>query len=288
MPLKFYHPRFWPTWLGVLFLRLLILLPWSWQMSVGKAMGIVLFKVLNKRRQVSCVNLAIAYPELSKAELNDLNRRHFISMGQGAIEAAMGWWGSDKKIAQMTHIEGLEHLENSIEKDNIILLGAHLICIEIGGRIMANKIPIHGTYRPHQNPLIEYLVALQRDTKYGKTIPKRDIRGMINSIKNGNPTWYATDQNYRGKGSIMVPFFGVDAPSNPGTSRLAKMTGAKIIPVICVRLNNSEDSRKGYLILRDLTALSKILSMNILNNIFGHISDINTMPKTTKIFIKTT
>ena len=113
---------------------------------------------------------------------------------------------------------------------------------------MAQQMPMHVTYRPHQNELIEYLVATQRDKKYGKAIPKRNIREMIKSVKNGSPTWYATDQNYRGKGSINVPFFGIDAPSNPGTSRLAKMTGAKIMPAICVRLNNSKDTRKGYLV----------------------------------------
>ena len=248
MPLKYYHPRFWPTWLGVAILRLLILLPWTWQMFIGKALGILLYKVLPSRRKVSCINLEIAFPDLTAKELTKLNRDHFISMGQGTLEAAMGWWSSDKKINNYSHIEGLENLKSSLEKDNIILLGAHFICLEVGGRIMAQQMPLHVTYRPHQNELIEYLVSTQRDKKYGKAIPKRNIREMIKSVKNGSPTWYATDQNYRGKGSINVPFFGVDAPSNPGTSRLAKMTGAQIMPAICVRLNNSKDTRKGYLI----------------------------------------
>jgi len=248
MPLKFFHPRFWPTWLGVALLRLLILLPWSWQMSLGKALGVLLFNVLPSRRKISCINLEIAFPELNAKELSDLNREHFISMGQGSLEAALGWWGSDKRIKELSHLEGLEYLENSLEDSNIILLGAHFVCLEVGGRIMAQQMPLHVTYRPHQNELIEHLVAVQRDTKYGKAIPKRNIREMIKSVKNGSPTWYATDQNYRGKGSIKVPFFGVDSPSNPGTSRLAKMTGAKIMPAISIRLNNHNDSRKGYLV----------------------------------------
>ncbi len=248
MPLKFFHPRFWLTWLGVALLRLLILLPWSWQMALGKSLGVLLYNVLPSRRKISCINLEIAFPELTSAELADLNRRHFISMGQGTLEAALGWWGSDKKIQKLSHIEGIEDLEKSLENNNIILLGAHFVCLEVGGRIMAQHLPLHSTYRPHQNQLIEHLVAVQRSIKYGKTIPKHNIREMIKSVKNGSPTWYATDQNYRGKGSISVPFFGIDAPSNPGTSRLAKMTGAKIMPAISVRLNNPKDTRKGYLV----------------------------------------
>lgn len=248
MPLKFFHPRFWPTWLGVAFLRLLILLPWSWQMSIGKALGILLYKLLPSRRKISCINLEIAFPELNEQQLTELNQEHFISMGQGALEAALGWWGSDKRIKSLSHLDGLEHLEKTLKKDKVILLGAHFVCIEVGGRVMAQNIPLHGTYRPHQNPLIDYLVEKQRSGKYGKVIPKHNIREMIKSLKNGSPLWYATDQNYRGKGSIKVPFFDVDSPSNPGTSRLAKMTGAKIIPAISVRLNNTNDKRKGYLV----------------------------------------
>ena len=248
MPTKFFHPRFWPTWLGVVILRLLILLPWTWQLSIGKALGILLYKTLSSRRKISCINLQIAFPELNNDQLAELNRQHFISMGQGSLEAAFGWWGSDKRIKSLSHVEGIKSLEDTLENDNVILLGAHFICIEVGGRIMAQHMTLHGTYRPHQNELIDYLVTKQRSTKYGKVISKRNIREMIKSVKNRFPTWYATDQNYRGKGSINVPFFGVEAPSNPGTSRLAKMTGAKIIPAICVRLNKSEDSRKGYLI----------------------------------------
>lgn len=247
MPAKFFHPRYWPTWLGVGILRMLILLPWPWQMSIGKALGVLLYKVLPSRRKISCINLEIAFPELNSKELSDLNRDHFISMGQGALEAALGWWGTDKQIKKLSHLEGLEHLENTLKTDNVILLGAHFVCIEVGGRIMAHNIPLHGTYRPHQNDLIDYLVERQRSSKYGKVIPKSKIREMIKSLKKGSPLWYATDQNYRGKGSINVPFFGIDAPSNPGTSRLAKMTGAKIIPAISVRLNDSKDKRKGYL-----------------------------------------
>jgi KDO2-lipid IV(A) lauroyltransferase len=248
MPAKFFHPRFWPTWLGVALLRLIVLLPWKWQMALGKAIGKILYIVLPSRRKISCINLEIAFPELSARRRETLNREHFITLGQGLIEAALGWWGSDEKVKKLSHIEDFHYLEDTLKKHNVILLGAHFSSLEVGGRIMAQQMPLHVTYRPHQNALIEYLVAVQRNTKYGKAIPKSNIREMIKSIKNGSPTWYATDQNYRGKGSILVPFFGVDAPTNPGTSRLAKMTGAKVIPCITVRLLDNKDTRRGYLI----------------------------------------
>lgn len=277
MPIKYFHPRFWATWLGIGFLHLVILLPWRWQMKLGEWIGRLLFQVLPSRRKISCVNMQIAFPSLSASALNALNRKHFISMGQGLIEAALGWWGSHKQIQSLTHVEGLEHIEKAIEKHKIILLGSHFASLEVGGRIIAKHTELHAVYRPHQNALIEYLVAKQRTKNCGKAIPKTNIREMIKSIKAGFPSWYATDQNYRNKGSILVPFFGIEAPTNPGTSRLAKMTKALVIPCICVRLLDKNEPRAGYLLrfyppvedfpsndtLRDATRLNQIIEAQI-------------------------
>jgi len=248
MPLTFFHPRYWLTWLGIALLRLTVFLPWQVQMTLGKWLGILLYKALPSRRKISCINLEIAFPNLSKTEIHALNQEHFISLGQGLFEAGLGWWGSDQQVKNLAHVEGLELLENTLKDHRVIMLGAHFVSIEMGGRILAQHMPLHGVYRPHQNKLIDYLVDHQRNKQYGKVIPKNNIREMIKSIKNGFPAWYATDQNFRKKGSIIVPFFGVDAPTNPGTSRLAKMTGAKIVPCITVRLNQKDDDRKGYLV----------------------------------------
>ncbi len=248
MPASFFHPRYWLTWLGIGFLRLSVFLPWPVLMFLGKSLGLTLYKLLPARRRISCINIEIAFPDINANERETLNKEHFVSLGQGLFEASLGWWGSNERVKKLSHIEGLEHLTKTLKNNRVILLGAHFVSIEMGGRILAQHMPLHGVYRPHQNKLINYLVDKQRNKQYGKVIPKSNIREMIKSIKNGFPAWYATDQNYRKKGSILAPFFGVDAPTNPGTSRLAKMTGAKIIPCITVRLTSKSDDRKGYLL----------------------------------------
>ncbi len=57
-----------------------------------------------------------------------------------------------------------------------------------------------------------------------------DIRGMLRALKAGGAVWYAPDQNYRHKGSIIADFFGVPAPTNPATTRLASMGKASVVP----------------------------------------------------------
>ena len=249
MPLKFLHPRFWLIWFGIALLRLIVLLPWGWQMSIGKSLGKILYHASPSRRKVSCVNLTIAFPSLAQKEIITLNKEHFISLGQSLMDSALSWWGSDAQVKKLAHIEGLEYFQQAISEGQIILLGTHFNSLEIGGRIFATRAPMHAVYRPHQNELLEYLVAKKRTEQYGKTISKHNIREMIKSIKNGDATWYATDQNYRAKGSILVPFFGIDAPTNPSTHRLSKITKAKVIPLFTMRLlGNKKDKREGYLL----------------------------------------
>jgi len=63
-------------------------------------------------------------------------------------------------------------------------------------------------------------------------------------LKQGTAVWYAPDQQFQGKNHLMVPFYGVDAPTNPATSRLAKLANAHVIPIYCTR--NETVSPLGY------------------------------------------
>jgi KDO2-lipid IV(A) lauroyltransferase len=250
MPTKFFHPRYWLVWLGLGLLWLITRLPWSSQMSIGSVIGKLLFHALPSRRRVSCINLKIAFPELDNQALIELNKKHYISLAQGLLDAAQSWWGNTKHLEKLTHIEGIEHIKSATAAgENVLLVGAHFTSLEVGGRIIAAHTPVDAVYRPHQNELLEFLVAKERNKHFRKTISKRNIRQMIKSIKEGHVSWYATDQNYRLKGSMLIPFFGVDAPTNPSTARIAKMTKATIIPIFTLRLlGNKKDKRKGYLL----------------------------------------
>lgn len=255
------HPRNWPVWLGIAILRLLTWLPWRVQMALGKHFGLVLYKLLKSRRTISCINLELAFPELSAEEHEQLNKQHFISLAQGLIEAAFSWWGNDKAISRLMHVEGEQYLIDALEEDKgVLCLSAHFTSLELGGRMMALRhkdTSFHVVYRPHQNELIESIVANVRSKRYGKAIAKDNIRGMIRSLKGGHPLWYAQDQSYQGKNSVVVPFFGIPTSTNSATSRFASMTGASVIPFFTLRLEG-----KGYL-LRFLPPLNNFPSDDI-------------------------
>jgi len=254
MPLIFLSPLYWPTWLGLILLWLIAKLPWKIQMLLGYFLGYLLYFSLKRRRNICNTNLCLAFPQLLPEERKALLKQHFISLGKGLLETSMSWWGIEKHLQSLTQFEGIEHLLEHLGKEDkdstgIILLSAHFTSLELGGRILSASTPLHVLYRPHQNALIEWAVARARRKRYGKAIPRDNIRSMIKSLKEKQLVWYAQDQNFGHKNSVFVPFFGVEAATNTGTSRISKISKAVVIPFFAFR-----SEKKGY-ILRFLPAL---------------------------------
>ena len=260
--MSYLHPRYWLVWMGLGLLRLITFLPWRVQMALGKGLGNLLYRLLKKRRRICCINLELAFPKLTPIEREQLNRQHFVSLAQGFFEAAMSWWASEKMLQPLMKTEGEEYLTRALnDNKNIILLSAHFTSLELGGRLLTllkPEIPLHVVYRPHQNKLIESQVAKVRTQRYGKAIPKLQVREMIKSLKAGFPLWYAQDQSYLGKNSVVVPFFGVPTATNSATSRFANISGATVIPFFTVR---SKDNT--HYLLRFLPPLDNFPSDDI-------------------------
>src|SRR5690606_23829468 len=104
-------PRHWPTWLGIGAMALLARLPWTLQRVLGRALGVLLQRVLPSRRRVAARNLELCFPQLDAAAREALLREHFAAIGTGLFEFARAWWGSVAPLRRGLVVEGLEHLE---------------------------------------------------------------------------------------------------------------------------------------------------------------------------------
>ncbi|WP_020561092.1 LpxL/LpxP family Kdo(2)-lipid IV(A) lauroyl/palmitoleoyl acyltransferase [Thiofilum flexile] len=256
---SFLHPRHWLTWLGLGGLWLVVQLPWSVQMGLGKYLGLLMYYLLSQRRHVCQVNIQLAFPELNAAQQENLVKKHFVSLGRGLLETALSWWGDGERLNQQTVIKGLEHLQQAQQQGGVILLSAHFTSLELGGRLLAKFINLHVVYRPHQNPVIEWRVARLRQKRYGKAIPRDDIREMLRSLQQGQVVWYAQDQNFGHKNSVFAPFFSIPAATNTATSRISRLGKASVVPFFTVR------TETGYQ-LQFYPALENFPSEDVLND----------------------
>ena len=98
-------------------------------------------------------------------------------------------------------------------------------------------------YRSHKNPVIETLQRRSRRRRFEKAIPRGDPRAMLASLKQNRPVWYAPDQDHGIENSLFVPFFGIPAATLTATSRLARVSGAPVVPFFQTRLPGNRGYR---------------------------------------------
>jgi Kdo2-lipid IVA lauroyltransferase/acyltransferase len=225
------------TWLSAGLLWCITRLPYTWQLAIGKGLGGLIQRLARDRRSIALTNISLCFPELSGCERHRLLDAHFASLGIGLIETALGWWGSDRRLGKLATLTGLEHLQGGLQQGRgVILLSAHFTTLEIGGRLLSLHTPFHVLYRSHKNPVIETLQRRSRHRHFEKAIPRDDPRAMLASLKLNRPVWYAPDQDHGIDNSLFVPFFGLPAATLTATSRLARVSGAPVVPFFQRRL----------------------------------------------------
>lgn len=232
----FKSPGYWPLWLGLGAMWLLAMLPFRLQMACGSLLGWIMYHFARERRTFAMINLDLCFPEYSVAQRKQLLRKHFDALGKGMVETAIAWWSPENRLNKLHSIKGLEHLDTALEKGKgVILLGAHFTTLEIGVRLLALHTKYDAMYREHNNPLFNAVMCERRESFLQRTYERRDVRGMLRSLKENNAIWYAADQDYGRAHSVFAPFFGVPAALITATARLAKLSGAQVVPFFQTR-----------------------------------------------------
>lgn len=230
-------PRYWPTWLGMGIMRLLAWLPYRWLCAIGTGLGAMVRRLPVRFVDIARRNIDMCLPELTAAQRADLLARHFASLGIAVCETALAWYAPGEKLRPLARVTGAEHLQQALAQGRgVILLAAHFTTLEIGARFCAMQWPTNIVYRPSKNPVLGNFLARCRDRQAKRAIRRDDIRAMVSALRANEIVWFAPDQSYRKKGALMVPFFGIPAATNPATSRLARMTGAAVLPFFVERL----------------------------------------------------
>jgi KDO2-lipid IV(A) lauroyltransferase len=237
-------PKYWPTWFALGVLRLAQWLPFSVQVVFGAALGRLLSFLPFSYKRIARRNLELCFPELTARERRKLLRRHFASLGIGLFETANVWWCSNERIRRLTEFHGFEHLRAALAKGHgVIVIGSHFTTMEMGARILGTAEPLNVLYRRPKNEVLQWILERSYRPFARRAIERDDIRMLIRGLRSNEVVWYAPDQSYRKKGAQMVTLFGVPAPTNTFTTRLARMTGAVVLPYFFERLPGARGYR---------------------------------------------
>jgi len=197
-----------------------------------------------KRHQVAMDNLAIAFPEKSIEEREQIANDSWAQMARSILE-----YGYLDQIFDLTvenwdtsriDVKNQEQFEK-LRDDGLpaILFTGHLANFELLPMVSARfGLIILSLFRQPNNKYAAKKVAEARKDLSKNLVASREGASfqLMSALDRGDHVGVLVDQKF--KRGIMVPFFGKDAPSNPLLAKLARRYNCPVHGARTVRLPN--------------------------------------------------
>jgi len=230
------------TRFGIFLLWLLHGLPFLVQARIGAALG-GLYGIVDRRsRRITRTNLGLCFPRLSEAERERILRRHFRALGRSMIEHGVLIWSSRERVQRLVRMRDVEHLEAMRERP-VILLAPHFVGMDMGGIRVAMDYEGVALYSRQKNQQIDELLLRARVRLGKKSIlwHRQDgIRPLVRALREGHIFYYLPDMDLGSRDSLFVPFFRVPAATITALPRIARITGASVVPIVTRQLPGGE------------------------------------------------
>jgi Kdo2-lipid IVA lauroyltransferase/acyltransferase len=213
-------------------LRLLSVLPYSLVARVGSGLGAILYEIPSRRKHVVLVNLRLCFPLKTEREREDLARAHFRHVVRSYLERGFQWFGSSRSIKRLVQLDSRIDLDDP-DAPPTIFMGFHFVGIEVGCMLYSTRLPVAALYTRMSNPRLCELARRQRG-RFGADMIERSTsaRRVVQLLRSGTPVMLAADMDHGTVGSVFAPLFGVPACTLTSVSRLAKLSGARVVPFV--------------------------------------------------------
>jgi lauroyl-KDO2-lipid IV(A) myristoyltransferase len=235
-------PRYWLTWLALGVIGLISLLPRSLIRAQGAGLAALVWRLSPRRRHIASVNLALCFPELDEASRERLLREHFRTTAQCFVDYGMLWFrGADTHARRIRLVGETHYLACRKAGRPVIILAPHTPALDFGGLRMSQLHDGVSFAKPMKNPVVEWINHRSR-TQYSGEIFAREqgLRPALRHIKQGRFFYYLPDEDLGPEHSVFAPFFGVPKATLPALGRLAKLTGAAVLPSLSVYLPDED------------------------------------------------
>lgn len=225
------------TWLGIGLLTVLGKLPYPLVARFGEALGGLLYRIPNGRRRVVQANLRLCFPEKTEAEIDELSRQAFRTVFRSFAERGIFWTGSEAQMRRWVQIDDQADLV-ALDGTPHILVTMHLSGVEAGAIRLTIHLRDHvkrsgaSLYTKQKNSLFDAFLKHARGRFGAKMISRNDsARDILRCLKKGEAMQLIADMDFGERDSEFVQFFGVPALTLTSVSRLARLTGARVVPI---------------------------------------------------------
>lgn len=184
-------------------------------------------------RRIARINIEKCFPQMPAGERERLVRAHFRAFGRSFIAYGLWWWASRSRIERLVQVEGLEHLR-ACAGTPVIVLAPHFIGADAAATRLSAEANSVGIHAKQKNKIWGALLARGRG-RFGDQLQitrQEGIRKVLSAVRAGRPLYYLPDQDFGPRISIFVPFFGVPTATVPALTRIARLTGASVLPCV--------------------------------------------------------
>ena len=247
-------------YLGLKSLQILVLaFPWRLTLKVGAVLGWLFYCLVPKEVRKARKSISIAFPEISDKARGKLIPKVFMATGKNALEFLKLTSMSTAQIAKLVEeVIGWENIEKALAKGKgVLCFTAHLGNWEI--------IPIMTAYKKQSTAVIaqklydtrldDFINNFRKKHKIKVIQRGKFIREIMRCLKKNMLLGILNDQA-TSVDSRWIPFFGNLAKTPIGTLRLARRTGAAVVPIFI----NRKASGKHRLVIEKAVEIPKTIS----------------------------
>ena len=222
------------------FLWLVHWLPVRLQAAIGSAIGALLHALAAERRRIATRNIELCLSELDAIARARLVREHFSWLGRSIVERGLLWYAPRERIQRLIEVEGDVHLAERSDAP-VMWLVPHFMALEVAAAAVQLFQTRRGAtiYQAQSNPVFDAAVRKGRLRFGGSELFTRQdsAKPLIRAIRQqGLGFFNLPDMDFGIKDAAFVPFFGVPAATLLAPSRMARMLGMTVQPVIAEML----------------------------------------------------
>jgi KDO2-lipid IV(A) lauroyltransferase len=218
------------------------ILPWRIATAFGSSLGALGYRPLGIRKKVVERQIAGAFPEMHKSEVDRIALACYRHLGRSTIETALLPYRGKKGVLELVEsVSGWEHMEAGLAAGKgVVLAAGHFGNWELlGSYIAARGVPVDAIVRAMANPDFDrYLNATRAEIGMNVVYDRDAVKKTPRSLRDGRVVAFVADQGVLGLASTFVPFFGRPAKTPRGAAVFALRFNAPVVFAVAVRQPN--------------------------------------------------
>lgn len=221
--------------LGIVVLRVIARLPYGALARLGNTLGTVLYLLAWPRRRIAQVNLGLCFPQWDETRRTRVARAHFQAFARSFLDRFILWYAPRERIVELVRLEGLGHFLDPVRAGRpVIVLAPHFVGLDAGGiRLLLEPCRLASMYARQKSEALNDAMTRGRSRFHGTMLLRNEgLRPAVRWLREGGAFYFLPDMDLGARDALFVPFFDVPTATVTSVARLAKLTGAVVVPMV--------------------------------------------------------